>query len=78
MIELADPIAVVAFSELMISCQVSGCLNVFSKSVDVPATDPVNVWSESMAASAREMGWSAGSAGQVLCPIHAHLAEQKK
>ncbi|SOE06392.1 hypothetical protein SAMN05518800_7041 [Variovorax sp. YR752] len=71
MSESSDPIANLAFAELLISCQVDGCPNVFKKSLEQPANDPVEEWSVAMALSARDEGWGVDSKGLVLCPMHA-------
>ncbi|GKT26109.1 hypothetical protein [Acidovorax sp. SUPP3334] len=70
--ELNDPIESLAFAELIISCQVDGCLNIFQKSLDEPATDPVEKWSVKMSGLARAAGWASDPTGKVLCPIHAN------
>lgn len=72
MSELPDPIETLAFTELLISCQAESCPNVFQKSLEEPATDPVEMWSRKMARLAREAGWVSDSTGLVLCPTHAH------
>jgi len=72
-----DPIEALAFTELVIACQVDGCRNIFEKSLEQPATDPVHEWSCSMARSARVGGWSADPAGRVLCPVHARAIPGK-
>ncbi|GKS91801.1 hypothetical protein [Acidovorax sp. SUPP2539] len=53
MTESDDPIANLAFAELIITCQADGCFNLFQKSLDEPATDPVEKWSVKMAGLAR-------------------------
>lgn len=75
--ESSDPIEALAFAELVIACQFDGCRNIFEKSLEQPATDPVHEWSIDMARSARENGWSADPAGRVLCPTHAGAIPQK-
>ena len=74
---LSDPIADVAYTELLIACQVDGCPNVFQKSLEEPATDPVELWATAMAKLAREAGWSTDATGRVLCPTHRHLDAPK-
>lgn len=59
-----------AYSELLISCQVEGCGSVFQPTLDEPATDPVEEWAKGMANRAREAGWSESADGRVLCPKH--------
>ncbi|MDA8448048.1 hypothetical protein [Paracidovorax valerianellae] len=72
MSELNDPIENLAFAELIISCQMDGCLNIFQKSLEEPATDPVEKWSAKMSGLARAAGWGSDRKGKVLCPIHAN------
>ena len=73
MSDSSDPLVNIAFTELLIACQVDGCPNVFKKSLEEPATDPVEEWSEAMARSARSEGWAVDSEGRVLCPVHARM-----
>lgn len=73
-----DPMVNLAFAELLISCQFGDCSNVFKKSLDQPAIDPVEGWSEMMAHSARSEGWSVDSAGLVLCPAHTKRVQPEK
>ncbi|GKS77070.1 hypothetical protein AVME950_19260 [Acidovorax sp. SUPP950] len=75
MTESNDPIANLAFTELIITCQADGCLNLFQKSLDEPATDPVEKWSVKMAGLARDAGWGSDAMGKVLCPVHANPAK---
>lgn len=70
-----DPIEELAYGELLISCQVEGCQNLFQNCLDEPATDPVEVWAKKMAQSARDIGWSSDFKGKVLCPLHSNLNE---
>jgi hypothetical protein len=65
-----DPIFETACAELLISCQVDGCQNIFSKTLEEPATDPVEVWAAKMTKLAHESGWSYDADGKVLCPQH--------
>jgi hypothetical protein len=64
-----------AYIEIIVSCQVKGCLELFEPSLDEPATDPVDDWAENMARRAIQAGWSADADGLVLCPSHTHLAD---
>ncbi len=66
-----DAIETLAYSELLISCQVDGCTSVFQPTLDEPATDPVEEWAKEMTNRARKVGWSVSADGQVLCPKHA-------
>lgn len=65
-----DHLENIAYCELLISCQYDGCHSILEKSIDEPATDPVEEWAKRMAVHAREMGWSSDCEGRVLCPIH--------
>lgn len=65
-----DPIALLAYSELMISCQVNGCIEDLQESLVTTASDPVDEWANSMSEKARSLGWSSDSNGSVLCPKH--------
>jgi hypothetical protein len=70
-----DPIFDIACAELLISCQVESCQNLLPKSIEQPATDPVEAWAEIMTKLAHEAGWTSNADGQVLCPQHAYLAK---
>lgn len=65
-----DAMETLAYSELLISCQMDGCSNVFQPALDEPATDPVEEWACHMTSRARRAGWSVGADGRVLCPRH--------
>lgn len=65
-----DAMETLAYSELLITCQVDGCSNVFQPTLDEPATDPVEEWAKDMSDRARKAGWSVSNDGRVLCPIH--------
>ena len=65
-----DAMETLAYSELLISCQVDGCSSVFQPTLDEPATDPVEEWACDMTNRARKAGWSISADGQVLCPTH--------
>jgi hypothetical protein len=67
-----NAIKMLAYSELLVSCQTTRCLNVFDKSMQEPATDLVDVWAEKMSKLAQEAGWRVGPDGLVQCPAHAH------
>ena len=70
MINYENAIKKSAYSELLILCQTEGCNCVFQPTLDDPATDPVEDWSEKMAKLAVKQGWSANEDGQVMCPTH--------
>ena len=70
MTKLENAIETLAYSELLISCQVGGCSNVFQPTLDQPATDPVEEWANDMANRALEAGWSVSTDGRALCPTH--------
>ena len=59
-----------AYSELLITCQMDGCNHVFQPTLNEPATDPVDDWAKRMTELARKAGWSVSVDGRVLCPIH--------
>lgn len=67
---MEDRIVNQAFTELMISCEFSGCTRDFEESLKVVARDPVWDWSVNMAAKARMAGWTCDQQGKVRCPIH--------
>jgi hypothetical protein len=72
---MSDPIAELAFAELLICCQVDGCPNVFEATLKERASDPVDDWADRMAKLAREAGWLAEESGRVVCPTHARAHE---
>jgi hypothetical protein len=68
---LEDPIEIQAYTELMISCSIDGCVEDFQESLTNPAKEPVEAWAKIMAARARESGWASDGSGRILCPLHA-------
>lgn len=74
MIFSGDAIVALAYAEPLIACQMAGCWHVFQESLEDPAIDPVVDWASKRAGLARDSGWSAGSAGRILCPRHGELA----
>jgi hypothetical protein len=70
-----DPIEIQAYTELMISCSVDGCIQDFHESLIDLAKDPVDDWAKTMAARARASGWVSDGAGRVLCPLHAQYVK---
>lgn len=69
MIDLDDPIAILAYCELVLECQYSDCLEILSDSLNTPPLDPVEVWALEIAGIARKKGWV--SRGEtVFCPLH--------
>jgi len=78
MIGQLDPIEVLAYTELPVSCQQQGCVNLFDKSLEDPATDPVDLWSSTMATLARNAGWKVDSSNRVLCPEHARALDRSE
>jgi RES domain-containing protein len=66
-----DPISELAYTDLMITCQIDGCANVFEASLREKPSDPVQDWADRMAKLARDAGWTAEDSGAVVCPTHA-------
>jgi hypothetical protein len=71
-----EAIEELAYCECILSCQIDGCLNLLEEGLDERATDPVEVWATKMANVALGVGWSVGTSGKVLCPIHAADQDQ--
>lgn len=68
-----DPIAEIAYTELIIACEMTGCSSVFGPSLSDPATDPVEAWAGDMADRARQAGWTVGFDGKLKCPSHSDV-----
>lgn len=67
--DLEDAIAIQAYTELMISCQIPGCTEDFDECFRSPAKDPVERWANEMADMARREGWGVDD-GRVVCSRH--------
>ena len=65
-----DPIAIQAFNELMISCEVSDSCEDFELCFEKPVSDPVEDWAVEMALAARKAGWYVDGEGRVVCPSY--------